>query len=88
MYKRQGQIDRHFFKSASDDPHTWTDLPTAVRTQLADTYFPTLIAPLRVQTADAVSYTHLDVYKRQPPGWLGRSSSAPGPESEPCSEVH
>ena len=49
---RAGQIDRHFFRSASDDPHTWTDLPTAVRTQLADTYFPTLIAPLRVQTAD------------------------------------
>ncbi len=50
---RATQIDRHYFRSASDDPHTWTDLPLAVRTQIASEYFPTLITPIRVQTADA-----------------------------------
>lgn len=50
---RAAQIDRHYFKSASDDPTTWTDLPGAVRTEIARDFFPRLLTPLRVQTADA-----------------------------------
>lgn len=50
---RAAQIDRHYFGSSSDDPTTWTDLPTAVRTEIARSLFPTLLTPLRVQTADA-----------------------------------
>lgn len=50
---RAAQIDRHFFRSNSDDPTSWTDLPTAVRTDIARDFFPQLITPIRVQTADA-----------------------------------
>jgi len=50
---RATQIDRHFFRSTSDDPTTWTDLPTAVRTDIAREFFPRLLTPIRVQTADA-----------------------------------
>ena len=50
---RAAQIDRHFFRSDSDDPTTWTDLPTAVRTDIARDFFPKLLTPIRLQTADA-----------------------------------
>ncbi len=49
---RAAQIDRHYFESTSDDPTTWTDLPVAVRTVIARAHFPTLLRPVRVQTAD------------------------------------
>lgn len=50
---RAAQIDRHYFRSNSDDPTRWTDLPTAVRTDIARDFFPRLLTPIRVQTADA-----------------------------------
>ena len=50
---RAAQIDRHYFASASDDPATWTDLPQSLRTRVAEEFFPRLLTPVRVQTADA-----------------------------------
>ena len=50
---RVAQIDRHYFGGASDDPASWTDLPQGLRAQVARDFFPRLLTPIRVQTADA-----------------------------------
>lgn len=49
---RASQLDRHLYGRHEDDPRTWTDLPAAERDTIAAAFFPTLLTPVREQTAD------------------------------------
>ncbi len=49
---RARQISTHWFEHLSDDPQSWTDLPVALRSRVAETFFPTLLEPVRALTAD------------------------------------
>ena len=50
---RAKQISTQWFSRLDTDPAGWTDLPAAVRQQVADKFFPTLLVPIREQSADA-----------------------------------
>ncbi|MGJ3507179.1 23S rRNA (adenine(2503)-C(2))-methyltransferase RlmN [Enemella sp. A6] len=49
---RAQQLSRHFFEHYSTDPREWTDLPKALRDQVAERFFPQLLTEVRTQTAD------------------------------------
>ena len=49
---RASQFDRHVYGQANDDPATWTDLPAGQRDTVASAFFPSLLTPVREQTAD------------------------------------
>lgn len=49
---RASQLDRHLYGRHEDDPRTWTDLPAAERDTITAAFFPTLLTPVREQTAD------------------------------------
>lgn len=49
---RADQVSRHVFDRLSDDVMTWTDLPAAIREDLAEQLFPALLTQVRQQTAD------------------------------------
>lgn len=49
---RADQISRQWFDRLNDDPVTWTDLPSAQREAIAETFFPALLKPVRHLTAD------------------------------------
>ncbi|NLT29828.1 MAG: 23S rRNA (adenine(2503)-C(2))-methyltransferase RlmN [Propionibacterium sp.] len=49
---RAQQLSRHFFEHHSTDPQQWTDLPVALREQVAERFFPPLLTEVRTQTAD------------------------------------
>ncbi len=49
---RADQISRHVFDRLSDDVAQWTDLPTAIRADLAAQLFPALLSQVRQLTAD------------------------------------
>lgn len=50
---RAQQLSRHWFEHYSNDPHEWTDIPAAMRADLASTFFPPLLTEALTQTADA-----------------------------------
>lgn len=50
---RASQLSHHYFAHMTTKPEDFTDIPAAKRNELADRFFPTLITPLLVQTADA-----------------------------------
>lgn len=50
---RAKQISSQWFSRLETDPANWTDLPVAVRQQMVDEFFPTLLVPIREQFADA-----------------------------------
>lgn len=50
---RAGQISRQLFAGLNTDPDSWTDLPKAVRAELAERFVPPLISLVRDQQADA-----------------------------------
>lgn len=50
---RAKQISSQWFSRLETDPANWTDLPVAVRQQVVDEFFPTLLVPIREQFADA-----------------------------------
>jgi 23S rRNA (adenine2503-C2)-methyltransferase len=50
---RADQVSRHYFARLAADPSTWTDVPAALREQLAATLTPPLMSVVREQTADA-----------------------------------
>ena len=49
---RADQISRHVFDRLSDEVVTWSDLPLAIREDLASQLFPSLISQVRQQTTD------------------------------------
>ncbi|GAB2571869.1 23S rRNA (adenine(2503)-C(2))-methyltransferase RlmN [Microlunatus antarcticus] len=49
---RARQLSAHYFEGLRSDPETWTDLPTGVRAELASTFMPTLLKPVRELTCD------------------------------------
>lgn len=49
---RADQVSRHVFDRLSDDVAGWTDLPAAIREDLAQQLFPALLTQVRQQTAD------------------------------------
>ena len=50
---RADQVSRHWLARLEDDPATWTDLPTAIREQVAGALLPPLLTPVRALTCDA-----------------------------------
>ena len=61
-------LAEHVAVACLGDQHLWQDLQLASRAELSALmapWFPSLVA------RNAVSYTHLDVYKRQP--WLRKA---------------
>lgn len=49
---RADQISRHVFDHLSDEVTSWTDLPAAIREDLATQLFPALLTQVRQQQAD------------------------------------
>ena len=49
---RARQLSAHYFEGLRSDPDTWTDLPVGVRGQLAETFMPELLTPVRELTCD------------------------------------
>lgn len=49
---RAKQISTHWFTRCELDPQSWTDLPAAARSEIAETLFPPLLTPLQERTAD------------------------------------
>ena len=49
---RARQLSAHYFEGLRGDPDTWTDLPVAVRGELASTFMPQLLKPVRELTCD------------------------------------
>ena len=49
---RADQISRHVFDGLSDEVTAWTDLPAAIREDLAEQLFPPLLTQVRRLTAD------------------------------------
>ena len=50
---RADQVSRHYFTRLSDDPSAWTDIPAALRDDLAAALTPPLMTLVRELTADA-----------------------------------
>jgi 23S rRNA (adenine2503-C2)-methyltransferase len=50
---RADQVSRHYFARLADDPSAWTDIPAALREDLAAALTPSLMTPVRELTADA-----------------------------------
>jgi 23S rRNA (adenine2503-C2)-methyltransferase len=50
---RADQVSRQYFGRLSDDPSTWTDVPPGARDEIAALLLPSLMTPVREQTADA-----------------------------------
>lgn len=50
---RAQQLSRHWFEHLNTDPNTWTDLPAALRSAVAEQFFPTLLSSTRELSADA-----------------------------------
>lgn len=44
---RADQVSKHYFERFSPDPSTWTDIPAAARTELAESLTPQLLQPMR-----------------------------------------
>ena len=49
---RARQFSTHWFSRLEDDPATWSDLPTDVRTTVAKEFFPSLLTLVQRLTAD------------------------------------
>ncbi|MET0692827.1 MAG: 23S rRNA (adenine(2503)-C(2))-methyltransferase RlmN [Propionibacteriaceae bacterium] len=49
---RARQLSAHYFEGLRTDPAEWTDLPAAVRDELARLFMPQLLTPMSNQTAD------------------------------------
>ncbi len=49
---RAAQLSRHYFVHHSSDPDSWTDIPAAERSHLAEEYFPPLLTATREQRCD------------------------------------
>ena len=49
---RADQVSRHYFARLADDPSAWTDIPAALRDDLADALTPPLMTSVRELTAD------------------------------------
>ena len=49
---RARQLSVHYFEGLRDDPATWTDLPVAVGTMLAEKFLPPLLREVRAQSCD------------------------------------
>ena len=49
---RAKQISTHWFSRCEHDPRQWTDLPAAVRDEVADKLFPQLLTPVQALSAD------------------------------------
>ncbi|TRY18969.1 23S rRNA (adenine(2503)-C(2))-methyltransferase RlmN [Tessaracoccus rhinocerotis] len=49
---RADQISRHVFDHLSDDPDGWSDVPAAIRADLAEQLFPSLLEQVTRRTAD------------------------------------
>ncbi|GAA2184528.1 23S rRNA (adenine(2503)-C(2))-methyltransferase RlmN [Brooklawnia cerclae] len=56
---RAKQISTQWFSRLSNDPSSWTDLPVAVREQVADALFPTLLGVAQEQVADGGATTKI-----------------------------
>jgi len=50
---RADQVSRHYFTRLSDDASAWTDVPAALRDDLADVLTPPLLTSVRELTTDA-----------------------------------
>ncbi|GAA1433629.1 23S rRNA (adenine(2503)-C(2))-methyltransferase RlmN [Microlunatus lacustris] len=50
---RARQLSSHYFEGLRTDPAEWTDLPPALREQLAAAFLPTLLNPVKTSLADA-----------------------------------
>ena len=50
---RARQLSSHYFEGLRTDPAEWTDLPPALREQLATKFLPTLLNPVKTSLADA-----------------------------------
>jgi 23S rRNA (adenine2503-C2)-methyltransferase len=50
---RADQVSRHYFARLSDDASAWTDIPAALRDDLADALTPPLMTSVRELTTDA-----------------------------------
>jgi 23S rRNA (adenine2503-C2)-methyltransferase len=50
---RARQLSAHYFEGLRTDPAEWTDLPPALRAQLAEKFMPTLLNPVKTSLADA-----------------------------------
>ena len=50
---RADQVSRHYFARLSDDASAWTDIPAALRDDLADALTPPLMSSVRELTTDA-----------------------------------
>ena len=50
---RARQLSSHYFEGLRTDPSEWTDLPPALREQLAAKFLPTLLNPVKTSLADA-----------------------------------
>jgi 23S rRNA (adenine2503-C2)-methyltransferase len=49
---RADQVSTHYFAHLADDPSTWTDVPAARRTALAEALTPALLTPVRHLSCD------------------------------------
>lgn len=49
---RADQISRHVFDHLDDDPTGWTDLPSTIRSELAEQLFPTLLSLVTRRSTD------------------------------------
>ncbi|WP_392508383.1 23S rRNA (adenine(2503)-C(2))-methyltransferase RlmN [Naumannella halotolerans] len=49
---RAQQLSRHYFEHLNNDPQEWTDLPGALRDELAEQLFPRLLDPVRRLSTD------------------------------------
>ncbi len=50
---RATQLSRHLFERLAERPEQWTDVPLPERGTLAECFVPTLLTPVRSQSADA-----------------------------------
>ncbi|HQZ00795.1 MAG TPA: 23S rRNA (adenine(2503)-C(2))-methyltransferase RlmN [Propionicimonas sp.] len=49
---RAAQLNKHLFERLATSPDDWTDIPKAVRAELAERFVPRLLEPVRDQKAD------------------------------------
>ena len=49
---RADQVSRQWLNRLSDDPQTWSDVPAAARSTIADALLPTLLTPVKVIACD------------------------------------
>ena len=77
---RARQLSVHYFDGLRDDPADWTDLPAALRTELAATFMPRLLTPVHELSCDGDTTvkTPVAAARRRPGGERADALPRPG----------